>query len=200
MSATTMMQQLQHRATGFDPTYIIQDDMPQEWDPIDPEVLEFLMLPQNKWSLPTVEQVAIREQIIARRWYLVRNTYHEKCKRCKRLHAYISNYCYDRPFNSLNEVFAWWREKYSDGSGFDVMTQRLGEDFQPISQGRAFEQYVKIQLVSGKDLAWQDYWARYRRRYRNFLQSQNLNPALVTQQGWAEVRKHAYREYLAGGR
>ena len=183
---------------NFDVRTIELPDMPPEWEAVDEEALAFLKVEPGQ--VQTLAQAHLEEDIVSKRWFLVRNTFAWRCKRCRQgilpgaIHDYISYACEPRPFHGLNEVLLFWRQAFED-IGYDSYTMRLGEAIVPITLDEAHKFYFRIEARTGKDLAWVDYRARYLRRYKEYLRALGWSLDTLSRDQWELVNRAAYRAY-----
>lgn len=191
-------------ATQLNPFSVVHHDLPPEWDPIDPEIQAWLLTHRNEHGLVTQQQVDVEEQIIARRWYLITNSLGLRCKSCRQgimpgaVHPYVTYSCEPRPFNGLNEVWAYW--KYNVGDNIDVMMMRLTDNaIVPITSAQAQKLYLRIEMRTKKNLAWKDFWVRYRKRYNRYLPTVGWRADMLTPEQWKRVQDQARKEFIAGG-
>ena len=193
--------------TGINARDLFLPDLPPEWEAVDEEMAE--LLKPDEFGMQTPEQLFLEEHIAANRWFLVKNTLGWRCKRCRSglitaanslpgtIHPYITVACQPRPFNGLNEVLMFWKTRVDDTE--DAFTARLGESIDPISAEKADEMYLRIEMVSGRDLRFSDFRARYIRRYKEFLRSSGWSVDDLTVEQWRLVHDAANREYRATG-
>jgi hypothetical protein len=194
-------------STGMDVRILGLPDMPPEWDTVPPEVLR--MLEPDERGLYSQQQMHIEEDIVSKRWFIVANTLGWRCKECRSgmmspnslpgdIHPYITKGCLPRPFHGLNEILMFWREKgkLSDTTT-DSFVMRLGEVIVPITVAQAKDFYQRIEDKIGLDLAWNDYYARYVRRYKEYLRSLGWNPTALSKEQRTAVLHIARQEYIA---
>lgn len=183
---------------NFDVRRIELPDLPPEWEPLDDEAKEFLKIEPGQ--MQTLAQQHLEEDIVSRRWFLVRNTYAWRCKSCRQgilpgaIHDYITYACEPRPFHGLNEVLMFW-QKAIDDVGYDDYSMRIGEAIRPITPDEAKRMYFRIEARTGKDLAWIDFRARYLRRYKEYLRALGWTLSEVTRDQWELINRAAYRAY-----
>jgi hypothetical protein len=196
---TTSFQPINPEHTeNFDVRRILLPDLPPEWEPVDEEVMRFLEVKPGE--IQTLAQHHLEEDIVSRRWFLVRNTWAWRCKNCRQgilpgaIHDYITLSCEPRPFHGLNEVLMFWRKTIGE-AGYDSYTMRVGEVIVPINAQEAKKMYFRIEARTGKDLAWIDFRARYLRRYKEYLRALGWNISEVTKDQWELINRAAYRAY-----
>lgn len=191
--------------TNFDVRRIQLPDMPPEWDAVSDEERELLKVEPG--GMQALWQHHLEEDIVSRRWFLVKNTFAWRCKNCRQgvmpgaIHPYITFSCEPRPFHGLNEVLMFWKKSIED-VGYDSYTMRVGEAIEPITQEKARQMYFRVEARTGKDLGWIDFRARYMRRYKEYLRVLGWVMSEVTRDQWELVNRAAYKAYessLKGG-
>ena len=211
----------------FDVRVINLPDMPPEWEPVDDELLEYLK--PDEHGMTALAQEHVIEDLVADRWFLVKNTFGFRCRNCRSgtlispgsmpgtIHPYITYACQERPFNGLNEVLMFWRHalgerldpsRFQDRrktpmerdelkQDFDAVTQRIGDAIEPISPSQAHQLYFKIEMITRRDFAWEDFRARYIRRYKEYLRALGWDPHSLATEQWKTVHTAARREYAS---
>lgn len=101
--------------------------LPAEWLPMDEELLARLD-PAGTLIGSTRHRAAIN-RMAAARWFLVRNTWGERCSSCRQgimpgaIHPYITIRCREAPFNGTRQFYLWLR----DQPNRDEITARVRE-------------------------------------------------------------------------
>lgn len=109
--------------SGLNPMSVYQDPMPPEWELPEHILAKF---PPRKF-LFTPEEHALRERILANRWFLIRNDNGGRCSRCGRHHEYITSFCIDWPHNPYSELHLTRTVPVVDEGGLGGLRVRVEE-------------------------------------------------------------------------